>query len=102
MRDIRPLLRPVECRRSGTLVDYAADPRHVQFVSNPDGSFKAVVEFAVLVDDDQGQIINSINRVAVANVDSAKKREHDQDRHALSPGDQRAGERPLLAPCRRT
>jgi VWFA-related protein len=54
-------------------VDYAADARHVQFVSNSDGTFNAVVEFAVLVYDDQGQIINSISRTATATVDTAKR-----------------------------
>jgi VWFA-related protein len=54
-------------------VDYAADARHVQFVSNPDGTFKAVVEFAVLVYDDQGQIVNSISRTAIATVDNTKR-----------------------------
>jgi VWFA-related protein len=51
-------------------VDYAADARHVQFVPNPDGTFKATVEFAVLVYDDQGVLINSLSRTAVANVDA--------------------------------
>jgi len=55
-------------------VDYAADARHVQFVPNADGTtFKATVEFAVLVYDDQGILINSISRTAVANVDQATK-----------------------------
>jgi VWFA-related protein len=54
-------------------IDYAANARHVQFVPNPDGTFKATVEFAVLVYDDQGVLINSLSRTAVANVDEQKK-----------------------------
>ncbi len=54
-------------------VDYAADARHVQFVPNPDGTFKATCEFAVLVYDDQGVLVNSLSRTAVANVDEGHK-----------------------------
>jgi hypothetical protein len=42
-------------------------------VPDTDSTFKATVEFAVLVYDDQGQIINSISRTAVAKVDAAKR-----------------------------
>lgn len=50
-------------------VDYAADARHVQFVAQPDGTFKATCEFAVLVYDDQGVLVDSISRTATAAVD---------------------------------
>jgi len=54
-------------------VDYAADAHHVQFVPGADGTFKATVEFAVLVYDSQGVLINSLSRTAVANVDAATR-----------------------------
>jgi VWFA-related protein len=50
-------------------VDYAADARHVQFVPQPDGTFTVTCEFAVLVYDDQGVLVNSLSRTAVAKVD---------------------------------
>lgn len=54
-------------------VDYAADARHVQFVPSPNGTFKATCEFAVLVYDDQGALVNSLSRTAVADVDEQHK-----------------------------
>jgi hypothetical protein len=54
-------------------VDYAADARHVQFVPTPNGTFKATCEFAVLVYDDQGALVNSLSRTAVADVDEQHK-----------------------------
>jgi VWFA-related protein len=55
-------------------VDYAADARHIQFVPNPDGTFKVALEFAVLLYDDQGVLYNSITKIAGAdNITAAKK-----------------------------
>lgn len=54
-------------------VDYAADARHVQFEPQADGKFKATCEFAVLVYDDQGVLVNSISRTAIATVDEQHK-----------------------------
>jgi len=55
-------------------IDYAADARHIQFIPNADGTFKVLIEFAVLVYDDQGKLYNSINKVAGAdNITAAKK-----------------------------
>jgi hypothetical protein len=54
-------------------VDYAADGRHVIFAPGSHDSFKATCEFAVLVYDDQGVLINSLNRTAVATVNEAEK-----------------------------
>ena len=54
-------------------VDYAADARNIQFVANPDGTFKAVCEFAVVVYDEQGQVINTLSKTAVANMDTAHR-----------------------------
>jgi len=54
-------------------VDYAADARNIEFIANPDGTFKAVVEFVIVVYDDQGRVVNTSNRTAVANVDLAHR-----------------------------
>jgi VWFA-related protein len=54
-------------------VDYAADARRVIFVPGTGDSFKATCEFVVLVYDDQGVLINSLNRTAVATVNGAEK-----------------------------
>lgn len=55
-------------------VDYAADARHIQFVPNADGTFKVMLEFAVIVYDDQGKTFNSISKIAGAdNITAAKK-----------------------------
>ncbi|MGD0445255.1 MAG: VWA domain-containing protein [Edaphobacter sp.] len=55
-------------------VDYAADARHIQFVPNPDGTFKVALEFAVLLYDDQGVLYNSTTKIAGAdNITAAKK-----------------------------
>jgi len=45
----------------------------VQFEPQADGKFKATCEFAVLVYDDQGVLVNSISRTAVATVDEQHK-----------------------------
>jgi hypothetical protein len=55
-------------------VDYAADARHIQFVPNPDGTFKVSLEFAVLVYDDQGKLYNSNTKVAGADSITAAKK----------------------------
>jgi hypothetical protein len=54
-------------------VDYAVDARHVAFVANQDRTFKATVEFAIVVYDDQGQVVNMVNRSADAKVDAAHR-----------------------------
>jgi VWFA-related protein len=54
-------------------LDYAVDARHVAFVAGADGTFKAVVEFTILVYDDQGEAVNTLNRSAEANVDAAHR-----------------------------
>lgn len=55
-------------------VDYAADARHIQFVPNPDGTFKVSLEFAVLVFDDQGKLYNASTKVAGADRVTADKK----------------------------
>jgi VWFA-related protein len=55
-------------------VDYAADARHILFVPNADGTFKVMLEFAVIVYDDQGKVYNSLSKIAGAdNITAAKK-----------------------------
>jgi len=56
-------------------VDYAADARNVEFVPNIDGTSKATVEFAVVVYDDQGQVVNTLTQTAAAKVDAAHRAE---------------------------
>jgi hypothetical protein len=55
-------------------IDYAADARHIQFVPNPDGTFKLSLVFTLLIYDDQGKLYNTSVKVAGAdNVTPAKK-----------------------------
>jgi len=55
-------------------VDYAADTRHIQFIANADGTFKVILEFAVLVYDDQGKLYNTLSKTAGADNITAAKR----------------------------
>ena len=53
-------------------VDVAADPRPIQWLKGPGGSFVGTIAFAAAVYDDQGKLVNSLGNTVVVNLPREK------------------------------